>query len=225
MSHRILLVEDDPRLREQLANQLVAFGHTVTAAADGPAGLSFLATGAFDIVVLDWMLPTLDGLSLLREVRSRGLRIPVLMLTALGQTIDKVEVLDAGADDYVVKPCDPLELNARIKALLRARSPGEQPADTIEVGDIVISPAGARAWRKGQSLGLSQIEFRMLLELARLAGDTVTRAMLVERVWGRDLVTTSNVIEAHIRHLRMKLCRYGDDPIETVRGAGYSLRR
>lgn len=215
-------------MREQLADQLVAFGHTVTAAADGPAGLSFLATGAFDIVVLDWMLPTLDGLPLLREVRARGLRLPVLMLTALGQTIDKVEVLDAGADDYVVKPCDPLELNARIKALLRARSAGsagEQPADTIEVGDIGISPAGARAWRKGQSLGLSQIEFRMLLELARLAGDTVTRAMLVERVWGRDLVTTSNVIEAHIRHLGVKLCRYGDDPIETVRGAGYSLRR
>ncbi|MBB5699457.1 DNA-binding response OmpR family regulator [Sphingomonas yantingensis] len=215
-------------MREQLADQLVAFGHTVTAVADGPAGLSSLGTEAFDIVVLDWMLPTLDGLPLLREVRARGLRIPVLMLTALGQTIDKVEVLDAGADDYVVKPCDPLELNARIKALLRARSArsaGEQPADTIEVGNIVISPAGARAWRKGQSLGLSQIEFRMLLELARLAGDTVTRAMLVERVWGRDLVTTSNVIEAHIRHFRVKLCRYGDDPIETVRGAGYSLRR
>lgn len=224
MPHQILLIEDDEQLQRQLVEQLSSFGHSVVIAGDGPAGLSQLSKGAFDIIILDWMLPTTDGVTLLRQIRRDGLQVPVLMLTALGQTYDKVEGLDAGADDYVVKPVDPLELNARLNALLRARQANERVADTIRAGDIVISPTGLRAWRNGQPLSLSHIEFKMLLELARNAGEVVTRSMLIERIWGRDFVTTTNLVEAHIRHLRAKLVPLGDDPIDTVRGMGYSLR-
>lgn len=224
MSMQILLVEDDKQLQRQLVAQLTQFGHAVETADDGPAALSCVGQKAFDIIILDWMLPTVDGITVLRQLREGGMNVPVLMLTALGQVFDKVEGFNAGADDYVVKPVDPLELNARLQALLRARRANEQPTDTIGAGDIVISPSRLRAWRNGQSLNLSQTEFKLLLELMRNAGTVVTRPMLIERIWGHDFVPATNIVEAHIRHLRVKLTQYGDDPISTQRGLGYLLR-
>ncbi|WP_288414850.1 response regulator transcription factor [uncultured Novosphingobium sp.] len=223
MSLNILLVEDDRQLQRQLREQLSGHGHEVTVADDGRAALDLISRYSFDAVVLDWMLPGMTGLDVLRQFRADGMTLPVLMLTALGQIMDKVEGLEAGADDYVVKPVDPLELNARLNALVRARKATDKPADTISAGDIVISPTRLRVWRGEQPVPLTQIEFKLLVELARDAGTVLTRAMLIERVWGHDFVTTTNLVDAHIRQLRLKLTQFGDDPIQTVRGVGYLL--
>lgn len=224
MTLRILLVEDDQQLRRQLVEQMAQFGHAIEAVGDGLSALSLVSAQVFDVVILDWMLPKMDGIAVLRRLREEEMTMPVLMLTALGQTYDKVEGLEAGADDYVVKPVDPLELNARLHALLRARKAVQRSTDTLSTGDIVISPSRLTAWRGGHSLVLSQIEFKLLLELVRDAGTALTRPMLVERVWGHDYVTATNIVDAHIRQLRLKLVQHGDDPIGTVRGVGYVLR-
>lgn len=224
MSMQILLVEDDKHLQRQLVEQLSQFGHDVQTADDGLSALAIVGQRSFDIIILDWMMPSVDGITVLRQLREGGMNVPVLMLTALGQIFDKVEGFEAGADDYVVKPVDPLELNARINALVRARRVNDSPSDTISAGDIVISPSRLRAWRDGRPLNLSQTEFKLLLELARHAGTVVTRPMLIERIWGHDFAPTTNIVEAHIRHLRVKLLEHGDDPINTQRGMGYSLR-
>lgn len=225
MSLQILLVEDDRQLRRQLVEQLTQFGHEVHAVDDGPAALAVVSSRAFDAVVLDWMLPTMDGPTVVRRLREDGMTVPVLMLTALGQTVDKVEGFEAGADDYVVKPVDPLELNARLNALLRARRTSERPADTVAAGDIVVSPSRVLAWRGGRPLVLSQTEFKLLLELARNAGTVVTRQMLIERIWGYDFMPTTNIVDAHVRQLRLKLAQNGEeDPIATMRGMGYLLK-
>ncbi|MDI1294578.1 MAG: response regulator transcription factor [bacterium] len=224
MSMKIFLVEDDLALARQLVIQLSLFGHETDVAHDGLSALSIIGKKTFDIIILDWMLPTVDGITVLREMREGGMNVPVLMLTALGQVFDKVEAFKAGADDYVVKPIDPMELDARLHALVRARRANDKSADTIAVGDIVISPSRLRAWRNDQPLNLSQTEFKLLLELARDAGTVVTRPMLIERVWGHDFMATSNIVDAHIRHLRVKLMEHGDDPIGTQRGIGYLLR-
>ena len=223
MGFKILLIEDDRQLAEQLTAQLVRFGHRVALAADGKAAVSLIAKDAFDIVVLDRMLPDVDGLVVLRQLREGGMQVPILMLTALGMTYDKVEGLDAGADDYAVKPLDPLELNARLNALIRARRATGETADTISAGDLVISPSRFRAWRRGQALDLGRTEFKLLLELMRNAGDVVTRPMLVERVWGHDFIPKTNIVTAHVKRLRAKLVQHGDDPIKTVHGMGYLI--
>jgi len=224
MGMHVLLAEDDRQLQRQLAEQLTQFGHQVETADDGLGALAIIGQKAFDIVILDWMMPGVDGITVLRQLREGGMNVPVLMLTALGQVFDKVEGFDAGADDYVVKPVDPLELNARVNALVRARRTTEQPSDTVSAGDITISPSRLRAWRNGRPLNLSQTEFKLLLELARNAGTIVTRPMLIERIWGLDFMPTTNLVDAHIRHLRVKLTEHGDDPISTQRGMGYLLR-
>lgn len=224
MSFNILLVEDDLQLSRQLVAQLAQFGHSVICADDGHKALSLVVREAFDVIILDWMLPTLDGLSVVRKIREGGMSVPILMLTALGQTFDKVEGLDAGADDYVVKPVDALELNARLNALIRARRTTGEKSDTISAGDIVISPSRFRAWRSGEAIDLARTEFKLLLSLMRNAGSVITRPMLIEQVWGHDFVTTTNIVEAHIRRLRTKLLLHGDDPISTVRGVGYVIR-
>jgi DNA-binding response OmpR family regulator len=225
MSFHILVVEDDPKLARQLVAQLSQFGHEAVSVDNGQAALSTISQEAFDAVVLDWMLPNTDGMGVLRQMRANGMNVPVMMLTALGQTFDKVEGLDAGADDYMVKPADPLELNARLNALVRARGLASGTQDTISAGDIVISPAKFRAWRDGNALDLAQTEFKLLLELVRNAGAVTTKSMLLERVWGYDFVPTTNIVEAHIRRLRLKLLPYGDDPISNVRGVGYLVRQ
>lgn len=221
----LLIVEDDAVLREQLAAQLADFGHRPTTARDAQQAMAAIGANSFDAVVLDRMLPGIDGVTMIERLRAAAIRVPVLMLTALGQSREKVEGLTAGADDYVVKPVDPEELNARLIALTRARSWAPEASDTISVGAFTISPTRHRVWRDGASFDLPRTEFRLLAELARHAGTVMTRAMLIERVWNYEIEPTTNIVDAYIRRLRVHLTADGaSDPIVTVRGVGYMMR-
>jgi two-component system OmpR family response regulator len=224
MAMNLLLVDDDAASRDLFASGLGGFGHRVTCASDGPQALAMLARSSFDAIVLDRMLPALDGLSVLRHIRREGIRSPVVMLTAMGRLAEKLEGLEAGADDYLVKPVDPAELNARLLAIRRGREWASPETDTLRAGDIVVSPASHRAWRAGVPIELSKVELGILAELARNAGGVVTRAMLYERLWGAGFEPATNIAEANIRRLRQKLTAGGNaDPILTVRGLGYKL--
>jgi two-component system OmpR family response regulator len=224
MSMTVLLADGDIALRDHVAGELRGFGHQVTCAGDGPEALAVLASGSFEAIVLDRILPAVDGLSVLRHMRREGIRCPVILMTALGRVAEKVEGLDAGADDYLVKPVDPVELDARLRAVRRARAWASPEGETVLAGDIVVSPASHRAWRAGTPVHLSKVEMGILVELARNAGAVVTRGMLYERLWGRDFTPTTNIAEANIRRLRQKLIAGGGtDPIVTVRGIGYKL--
>lgn len=220
----LLLVEDDAEFATTLARSLEAMAHQVTVVGDGVAGMMANDVDRFDAVILDRMLPQMEGTTFVARLRARGHTIPVLMLSALDQSIDKVEGLTAGADDYIVKPTPIGEIDARLRALVRARQWQEGGADTLRAGAILINPGKHRAWYDGEALDLSNLEFKLLRELARHAGSFVTRPMLLERVWGYDFEPTTNIIEAQIRSLRRKLtARGGADPIVTKRGVGYML--
>ncbi|SEN00008.1 two-component system, OmpR family, response regulator [Sphingomonas gellani] len=221
----LLLVEDDEPTAQTLAEELRALDHRVVVAEDGAAALVAVERDSFDAVILDRMLPRMDGATVVRRLRERGRSLPVLMLSALGRWDQKVDGLDAGADDYVTKPTPAAEIDARLKALIRARGWTSTEAETIRAGDIVISPTQHRAWRDGVALDLARLEFRLLLELARQAGGYLTRAMLIERVWGYDFEPTANIVDAQVLSLRRKLTgNGGDDPIVTKRGVGYMLQ-
>ncbi|MBY8828513.1 response regulator transcription factor [Hephaestia mangrovi] len=225
MNLNILLVEDDAALADLLATQLSEFGNTVTVAGDGQAAMAMLSANPFDAIILDRMLPRLDGMVVIEALRKQGITMPTLMLTALGQTMDKVEGLTAGADDYVVKPADPAEIEARLQALIRARRFPAGASDTVRVGDIVISPTKFRAWRHDRDLDLPRTEFKLLLVLARNAGAVMTRPMLIEQVWQYDFEPTTNIVDAYVRRLRVKMTQFGDDDlIVTARGVGYMLK-
>ncbi|MFN3677025.1 MAG: response regulator transcription factor [Sphingomonas pseudosanguinis] len=225
MSLHLLLVEDDRDYAAGLTADLTRLGHRVEHVGDGRLALAALDREQFDAVILDRMMPRLDGLSVVETLRGRGLTIPVIMLTALSIASDKVDGLEAGADDYVVKPVAAEELNARLGAVLRGRRWTTGDSDTIRAGDIVVSPTSFRAWRGGQPIALANLELKLLTELARHAGEVLTRAMLIERVWGYEFEPETNVVDVYIRRLRIKLTEGGAaDPIETVRGIGYSLK-
>lgn len=224
MSYRILIVEDDVQQARLLADQLTRLEHQTTIAGDGQAALAAVGKDAFDVMILDRMLPHTDGLSVIETLREAGIGIPTLMLTALGQTGDRVEGLQAGADDYLVKPADIDELDARLHALVRARHWQSGTSDTIDVGDIRISPIKFRAWRDGRDLTLPRTEFLLLLEFARNPGAVLTRPMLIERVWKYEFEPATNIVDVYIRRLRLKLTQFGHpDPIVTARGTGYML--
>ena len=207
-----------------MADQLAAMSHHPVIAGDGQAALAEIGKDAFDVMILDRMLPNMDGVSVIGTLRAAGVGIPTLMLTALGQTVDRIEGLDAGADDYLVKPADMDELHARLQALVRARQWQSAESDTIEIGDIVISPIKFRAWRDGKDLTLPRTEFLLLLEFARNPGAVLTRPMLIERVWKYEFEPTTNIVDVYIRRLRLKLTQFGHpDPIVTARGTGYML--
>jgi two-component system OmpR family response regulator len=225
MSLNLLIVEDDAPLATMLAEELRELDHVVTIAADGREALDVVGRDRFDAVILDRMLPHVDGISVLHSLRRDNMTLPIIMLSALQRATEKVEGLDAGADDYVVKPVATAELDARLNALLRARGWTSGDGDTIRAGDIIISPKRFRAWRAGKAIDLAKIEFNLLAELARNADTVMTRAMLLERVWGYDFETSKNLVEVYICRLRLKLAIDGlDDPLQTVRGVGYSLR-
>ena len=226
MSLNLLIVEDDEALALQLAEQLRLTGHSSIVVQDGRRAIEAVAGTQFDAIILDRILPGMDGIAVLRSLRDNNILTPVIMMTALGQSRQKVEGLDSGADDYVVKPVDPAELNARLQALVRARGWVERGSDeTLRAGDLLVSPTRHCAWRNGKALNLQKIEFKLLTELVRNADSTVTRAMLLERVWNYDFEPATNIVEAYIRRLRIKLTEYGgDDPIKTIRGVGYMLR-
>ena len=225
MSIRVLLVDDDVRLHELLASYLEQNGVQVAKAFDGPSGLTQLENGTFDAVLLDVMMPGIDGLEVCRRIRQKS-RIPVIMLTAKGDETDRVVGLELGADDYVAKPFSPRELLARLRAVLRRSTP-EAVAERIVVGDLTIEP-GSRAVKLGvDAIELTGIEFDILLALARRAGRVVPREALLDEAGRGDVTVSERTVDVHISHLRQKL---RDDPrsprrIKTVRGIGYVLAK
>lgn len=220
---RILVAEDDQETAELVRRGLSALGHRVIVAGDGIEALQLLLVDEFDLAVIDRMLPRLDGLSVVRRARVGEVETPVLLLTALGRIQDRVEGLDAGADDYLVKPFAFAELAARINALSR-RKPQQSAPTTVEHGGISIDLLKRSVRREGQPVALQPLEYRILEELMRDAGKVVTRTMLLERVWNYHFDPQTNIVEAHISRLRGKLNEGGrPDAIETVRGAGYRM--
>jgi two-component system OmpR family response regulator/two-component system response regulator QseB len=217
---RILLVEDDKLLGDGVQAGLAQSGFSVDWVRDGVAGELALKTGEYAGVVLDLGLPRLSGLELLQRLRSRGNKVPVLVLTARDRIEDRVKGLDGGADDYVIKPFDLNELAARLRALVR-RASGEA-APTLRVGEIELDPAARSASFRGQPVELSLREFALLQELMLNAGRVLSRDQLAQRLysWGEEI--ESNAIEVHVHHLRRKLA---PELVRTVRGVGYMLPR
>jgi two-component system, OmpR family, response regulator len=221
----ILLIEDDAQLAAYLSKALREVGANVDHAADGRAGLLLAAGNDYDVLVIDRMLPSLDGLAVLRTLRASDNRTPVLILSALGEVDDRVEGLRAGGDDYLVKPFAFSELHARIEALLRRATPGDVPETHFSVGDLELDLLTREVTRAGKKIPLQPREFRLLEYLMRHAGQVVTRTMLLEHVWDYHFDPQTNVIDVHISRLRGKIDRDFDPPLlHTVRGAGYVIR-
>ena len=222
---RMLIIDDDARTRGFVAEGLRQQGQTVDEAADGGAGLHMALDGDYDAIVVDRMMPGLSGLDVVRSMRTSGLKTPVLMLTALGAVDDRVDGLNAGADDYLVKPFAFSELSARIQALIR-RPPLAERSPLHVIGDLTVDVAAHRATRAGRVLDLTPHEFKLLERLARNAGQAVTRTMLLESLWGFHFDPRANLIDAHISRLRTKVDRgFGSVLIQTIRGVGYVLKQ
>ncbi len=219
MAHRVLLVDDDHRLYELLDDYLGDNGCQVSHAPDGGRGLAALAAGTYDVVLLDMMMPGMDGLEVLRRVREKS-AIPVIMLTAKGDETDRVVGLELGADDYVPKPFGPRELLARIRAVLR-RAGGELTTQTIEINGLTIDPDAREVIVEGAAIDLTGIEFDILHALARRAGRVIPRDALLEEAGRNDVVVGERTVDVHISHLRSKLG--AAKRIKTVRGVGYLL--
>lgn len=224
MASRLLIVEDDEKTVRALASGLTREGFAVSTARTGEEGFFLLNTESFDLVVLDWMLPGRDGVEILKTLRARGARMPVLLLTARDAVEDRVQGLESGADDYLVKPFAFPELLARIRSLLR-RVTAEPLRRTL--ADLVVDLETRRAWRAGRALELTPREFDLLAYLARQPNQVVTREMLAKDVWRETNRATplDNVIDVHVAHLRRKVDEgHPVKLIQTVRGVGFVLR-
>lgn len=221
---RVLVVEDDRETADYICSSLKALGHVTTHAADGKQGFLDALDNDYDVMVVDRMLPGLDGLSLVKSVRSAKVATPILFLSALGGLNDRVDGLEAGADDYLVKPFAFSELSARLVALAR-RPPMQAPEATrLTVADLEIDLIRHSVTRAGQDIPLQPREFRLLSYLMKNAERVVTRTMLLEAVWDFHFDPNTNVVETHISRLRNKIDKPFDAPlIHTIRGAGYSL--
>ncbi|ADJ24999.1 two component transcriptional regulator, winged helix family [Hyphomicrobium denitrificans ATCC 51888] len=220
---RILLLEDDANTAAYVSKGLEEEGHTVDHLADGRDAVAQAVGETYDVVILDRMLPGLDGLAIIKEIRSAGRRVPVLFLTALGGVDDRVEGLDAGGDDYLVKPFAFSELLARVNAL--ARRPHTIGEETrLKVGDLEIDLVSRKVTRGGDTIDLQPREFRLLEVLMRNRGRVVTRTMLLERVWSFHFDPKTSVVETHISRLRAKIDKpYDTELIHTIRGCGYTV--
>ena len=226
---RILLIEDDPETSRFVRRGLEEAGHVLDHAGDGKQGLLLALDADHDALVVDRMLPGLDGLSIVRSLRAAGRDTPVLVLSALGEVDDRVEGLRAGGDDYLVKPFALAELSARLEALARRHSAGAggdaAPVTRLEVADLEMDLLARTVKRAGQIIDLKPREFRLLEHLMRHAGQVVTRTMLLEAVWDYHFDPQTNVIDVHVSRLRRKIDRgFGPPLIHTVRGAGYVVR-
>jgi two-component system OmpR family response regulator len=220
---RVLVVEDEPRMAGLLERGLTAEGLLVDLAGTGEEALWRVRDREFEAIVLDVGLPDADGFDVCRRLRAGGIWSPVLMLSAHGEIADRVAGLDAGADDYLLKPFAFDELLARLRALAR-RGPVERPV-LLEVGDLRLDPAGHRAWRGDADLDLTAREFALLEAFMRRPGRTLSRWWLLEHAWPGDMEQRSNVVEVYVRYLREKIDRpFGRASLQTVRGVGYRLQ-
>jgi len=221
----VLLVEDEPAQRELLAYNLEAEGFDVITADNGEDGLILVDENDPDLIVLDWMMPQLSGIEVCRRLKSNSKtqQIPVIMLSARAEEVDRVRGLETGADDYVVKPYSVIELMARVKAHLR-RIRAAAVGDRLEYGDIMLDPETHKVFRSQSELKLGPTEFRLLSTFMEKPGRVWSRDQLLDRVWGRDIYVDTRTVDVHVGRLRKALCQHGgDDPLRTVRGAGYAL--
>src|SRR5713101_5143895 len=225
MNSHILIVDDDNRVTSALRRTLAYEGYQVSTAANGEAALAAARSRPPDIVILDLMLPGINGLEVCRRLRASGDGIAVLMLTARDAVADRVAGLETGADDYLVKPFALEELLARVKALLRRRSPPDVSREVLCFEDLELDTATRQAKRGTHAIELSTTEYELLTLFLRNPRVVLTRAVLMDRIWGRDFAGGPNVLEVYIGHLRSKLEQHGEKRlIQTVRGAGYVLR-
>ena len=220
---RILIVEDDLEAAAVMVRGLTESGHECLSAADGEAGLGEARQGEFDVMIVDRMMPKMDGVTLVETLRREGDQTPVLFLSALGEINDRVDGLKAGGDDYLVKPYAFAELIARVEALARRRETGSVQT-LLRVGELEMDLIGRTVHRQGQEIDLQPREFQLLEFMMRHAGQAVTRTMLLEKVWEYHFDPQTNVIDVHVSRLRSKIDKGFDRPmLQTVRGAGYRL--
>ena len=229
MNTRVLVADDDRAIRESLATALELAGYQVTMCADGVQALAASRSEPFDLVVLDVMMPGVDGLGVCRVLRAEGNRVPILMVTARTETPDRVAGLDAGADDYVPKPYDMDEVLARVRALLRRAdtklaSASDDGDDTVTVGPVRLDTAARRVWSHGEEVTLSRTEFDLLALLMENHGIVLGHHVIYDRIWGYDFGPESKNLAVFIGYLRRKLDVPGDCLIRSVRGVGYVLR-
>ena len=222
---KVLLVEDEPAQREVLKYNLQSEGFDVVAAADGDEAILLVEEETPDIIVLDWMLPGISGIEICRRIKSKShtRSIPVIMLSARAEEVDRVRGLETGADDYVVKPYSVLELMARVRSQLRRVRPASV-GQRLEYEDIILDSETHRVTRSDNPLKLGPTEFRLLSTFMEKPGSVWSREQLLDRVWGRDIYVDSRTVDVHVGRLRKALCLHGgEDPVRTVRGAGYAL--
>ncbi len=223
MSARILVVEDEAKLAQFIELELKYEGYEVQVARDGLTGLTTARENNFDLVILDWMLPGISGLEICRRLRLTGNKVPIILVTAKDEVSDRVAGLDAGADDYVVKPFSVEELLARVRASLRRTQ--EEDTDTLQFSDLKLNRSTREIYRSDRLIELTAKEFDLLDYLISHPRQVLTRDQILERVWGYDFMGDSNIIEVYIRYLRLKLEAEGEKRlIQTVRGVGYVLR-
>jgi two-component system alkaline phosphatase synthesis response regulator PhoP len=222
-ARRILLVEDEPSLVLTLSDRLLAEGYKVETAGDGNTALERALAEPFDLILLDILLPGRDGLEVCRELRARGSQVPVLMLTARGQVVDRVVGLKLGADDYLTKPFEMIELLARIEALLRRSHTPMTPTGTYDFGDVRVDFRRAEVYRDGAPVALSALEFKLLAYFIENRGALLTRDELLDKVWGYDAMPVTRTVDVHVGSLRQKLERNPSHPeyILTVHRRGY----
>lgn len=221
---RLLLIEDDPEVANFINKGLSEGGHTVDTANDGKTGLLLATTEDYDVMIIDRMLPGLDGLTIVRSVRAASIPTPILILSALGEVDDRVQGLKAGADDYLIKPFAFSELDARLEVLQRRVTSALSVETRLKVGDLELDQLSRSASRAGKPIELQPREYRLLEYLMRHAGQVVTRTMLLEHVWDYHFDPQTNVIDVHISRLRSKIDKGYDKPLlRTVRGAGYMI--
>jgi DNA-binding response OmpR family regulator len=221
---RVLLIDDDARLAELLVGYLQPQGVTLVHAGGGQAGLGQMASGGFDAILLDVMMPGMDGLAVLRKIRDAGHRVPVIMLTARGDEADRVVGLELGADDYVAKPFSPRELLARLRAVLRRAAP-ESVAEKLTAAGITVDVAAREAFVDGHPVELTGLEIDLLSALLRRAGRVVPRSALMDLAGRGDVSVNERAVDVHISRLRKKLGDDGATRIRTVRGVGYVLAK
>ena len=221
----VLVVEDESAQREVLAYNLEAEGFRVTSAENGEEALILVDEVSPDIIVLDWMLPSVSGIEVCRRLKARSdtRHVPIIMLSARSEEVDRVRGLETGADDYVIKPYSVVELMARVRTQLRRTRPSSVGM-VLEFSDIRLDPESHKVFRDGNTLKLGPTEFRLLTTFMEKPGRVWSREQLLDRVWGRDIYVDTRTVDVHIGRLRKALCQYGgDDPLRTVRGAGYAL--